>query len=76
MHLRHISAAHADANRVPPRVARVGLHDRIVLAFCGGVSVSMLERNVLVLVDGRPVVVFRMIVADVLVYVPRRRDNR
>jgi hypothetical protein len=74
VHLRHVSAVHSDADRVPARVTRFGLYRRIVVVFCYGMMSAIDERRMLVLVDSRPMVMVRMIVADVLVYV-RRRDR-
>jgi hypothetical protein len=75
VHLRHVSAAHSDADCVPARVARFGLYGPIVVVFCYGMMIAIGKRRMLVLVDSRPVVMVRMIVFDVLVYV-QRRDRR
>ena len=71
MQLRHESAAQADAYRVPTGIARRGLNGRGVIVFSYGMVIASGLSRILVVVRGRPVVVVRMIVADVLVHVQR-----
>jgi hypothetical protein len=74
MQLRHESAGHGDAYRVPPRVAGLGLNGRsvVVLVFLnGGMVVAGRSWRMLVVVRSRPVVVIGVIVASVLVHVQR-----
>jgi hypothetical protein len=76
MQLRHESAGHGDAYRVPPRVAGLGLNGRSVIAFVfvflnGGMVVAGRSGRMLVVVRSRPVVVIRVIVASILVHVQR-----
>lgn len=71
MQLRHESAAQADAYRVPTGIARRSLNGRGVIVFSYGMVIASGLSRILVVVRGRPVVVVRMIVADVLVHVQR-----
>jgi hypothetical protein len=76
MRLRDASAAHTDRDRVSTGLARVGLPGRIILIACVTVMVPISCCWVIVIVRGRPVVVIRVIVADVFVDVQRRRHRR
>jgi hypothetical protein len=69
--LRHESAAQADAYRVPTGIARRGPNRRGVIVFRYGMVIASVLSRMVVVVRGRPVVVVRMIVADVLVHVQR-----
>ncbi len=71
MQLRDKSAAQADAYRVPPRVAGRGVNGRSMIVFPYGMVVASRLCRMLVVVRSRPVVVVRVIVADVLVHVQR-----
>ncbi len=71
MQLRHESAAQADAYRVPPGIAGLGLNGRGVILVRYGMVIASRFCRMLVVVRGRPVVVVRMIVAEVLVHVQR-----
>ena len=64
------------ADRVSTRLARVGLPGRMVLIACVSVMVPISCCWMIVIVRGRPVVVIRVIVPDVLVDVQRRRHGR
>jgi hypothetical protein len=74
MRLRNASAAHTDSDRVSTGLARVGLPGRIIVIAC--VTVMVPISCCWVIVRGRPVVVIRVIVPDVLVDVQRRRQGR
>ena len=74
--LRDAGAAHADGNRVSAWVARRGLQRPVVLVARLTVMVKIDWRWMIVMVRGRPVVVIRVIVPDVLVYMQRRRYER
>jgi hypothetical protein len=76
MSLRHAGAAYGDADSVPTRVARIGVDGWLVISIRRGVMVAFDRRRMLVLVCRRPVVMVRMIVADVLVYMQRRGRGR
>ena len=71
MQLRHESATQADAYRVPTGIARRGLNGWGVIAISYGMVIASGLSRILVVVRGRPVVVVRMIVAEVLVHVQR-----
>ena len=77
VHLRHLSAAHRHRDGMSTRIARLGPHrGMVVVVLRAGVVVPFGYRWMVVLVIGRPVVMVRMIVAEVLVYVERRRHGR
>jgi hypothetical protein len=57
---------------VPTGVAGISPHGQLVIVDDGGVAAQINERRMLMIVGGRTVVMFRMIVAQVLVYVHRR----
>jgi hypothetical protein len=72
--LRDASAAHADVERMSAWLARVGMQLRMVLIAPLKVMVPVSCCGMIV--RGRPVVVIRVIVPDVLVDVQRRRHGR
>ena len=68
MHPYDVGAAHGCGDRVPSGVTGFGLNSRTMVVRCGAV-VTIRECRTLVLVRGRPVMMGRMIVADVFVHV-------
>ena len=75
MHLCSTGAAHRDTHNVAARVARFGLQGLIVIVRRDGMVLRTRGCGVLMPVHSRTVVMIRMIVADVLVDVDRRRHR-
>ena len=74
VNLRNVSAAERDGNGMTTWVARLGFHRRVV--FVAALHVVIRQGKMVMLVRGRTVVVFRMIVLEVLVDVQRRHRGR
>ena len=76
MRLRDARAEPTDSDRVPARLARIGLPGLVMVCLVGCeieiVWIGRCRAIVLVLVGGRSVVMIRVIVADVLVDVQGR----
>jgi hypothetical protein len=75
MQLRNERAADRHTDRVSPRIAGLRLNGNAVIVFPNGMVVARRLCRVLVGVRGRPVVVVRVIVADVLVHVQKGADG-
>lgn len=75
-HLGDGGAADGDGDSMPAGFARVGLPGRMILGVCLAVVVPIRRCRRSVIVRGRPVVVIRVIVPEVLVDVQGRRRRR
>ena len=72
--LRNVSAAERDRDGMAAGIARAGFHRRVIFVAILTVVIRQFKR--LMLVRGRTVVVFRMIVPEVLVDMQRRHRGR